>query len=98
MPVSQDNLTSSAAIGGPVAHGEIVPLAADRRLRIVHVRADAPRGTWETLNHRLFATRPDVVLAVDSFFPGGADLSLLRHLPNVRRLCVTSVGTEEVAS
>jgi hypothetical protein len=98
MPVSQDTLISSAVVGGIVADGELDALARDHRLRVVRLRSDAPPATWEALDDRLFRRRDDVILAVDSFFPGGADLSLLRHVPNVRRLCVTSPGKEGITS
>lgn len=98
MSVSYDKLTCVLAVAGTVAESEIDALALDGQLKLVLIRSDSPRETWEVLNERLFRTRGDVVLAVDSFFPGGADLSVLRHVTNVRRLCVTSVGTEEISS
>jgi hypothetical protein len=85
MPVSQDTLISSSNVGGTVTEVELDALARDDRLRIVHLRSDSPRETWEALDERLFKRR-------------GADLSLLRYVPNVRRLCVTSSGREEISS
>jgi hypothetical protein len=98
MPVNHDTLSASATVEGSVAEGELDAIARDRRLKVVQLRSDSPPATWDALDERLFSTRGDVLLAVDSFFPGGADLSLLHHVPNVRRLCVTSVGTEEISS
>jgi hypothetical protein len=99
MAICRDDVAPfTADVGGPVSAGEIASLAADPRLIIVHVRSDEPRETWAALNDHLFSARGDVILSVDSFFPGGADLAVLRHAPNVRRLCVTSSGTEAITS
>jgi hypothetical protein len=88
----------SVDVRGPLSAGEVESLAAEARLSFVTVRSDEPEKTWEDLNEHLFARRPDVTLGIDSFFPGGADLTFLRHTPDVRRLCVSSVGTEEISS
>lgn len=98
MPVSLDMFPNTAMVGGTVSRDDVASLARDDRLKSVELRADSPRETWEALNDHLLQTRPDVILAVDSFWPGGADLSQLRYVSNARRLCVTSSGTEAISS
>src|SRR4051794_13289534 len=100
MPISRNDYgrVLSATLNDPLSAREVESLAAEARLTAVFVRADEPQRTWAVLNEHLFATRGDVKLVIDSFLPGGADLSLLRHTPRVRRLCVTSVGREELSS
>jgi hypothetical protein len=100
MPVrTADFITTvTAEVSGPLAPNEVEPLAKDPRVKTITVRANEPPQTWEIVDEHLFSKRPDVILTVDSLASGGADLTLLRRVPSVRRLCVTSPGKEELTS
>jgi hypothetical protein len=98
MPISLDPVKFSSAVWGEVVETELNALSRDTRIKTVVLRADSPRATWEALNDVVFKMRADLRLAIDSFFPGGADLSSLVHMEHVRRLCIASSGPEKIRS
>lgn len=79
-------------------------LAAEPKLRIVQYSDSEIPGSrlLELLNEELFAARPDVKLRIYGFHRQGADLSVLRKLPNLVKLsvdCSTKVeGLEHLGS
>ncbi len=60
-------------------------LVADKRVETLQVSAPLKPATWDRLNERVFARRPDIELRVYGFYNATCDLSFIPRMTHVRR-------------
>jgi hypothetical protein len=81
---------------------EVDQLVADSHLRTLQCSSPVGLDTWDLLNRKLFALRPEIELRVYGFYSMVCDLSFVRRVPNVRRFsadCLTqATGIEHFAA
>jgi len=86
---------------GSLSAKKVEALARERQLKFLHTSKPVKAETWDLLNEKLFAARPDVTLQISGTSSATCDLSFLRQLPNLRSFSVNYHskvrGIEEVA-
>lgn len=68
-----------------LTQSDVLTLVNDRSLRVLQTSAPIDDATWNLLDERFLAQRPDVELRVYGFYGLECDLSFVRNLRHVRR-------------
>ncbi len=72
-------------IRGSLTSAQVDDLIADQSLTVLQTTQDLEPETWDLLNARFFASRPEVELRVYGGYNEAFDLSFVKHLDHVRR-------------
>jgi hypothetical protein len=76
---------SRAIFDDRATESDLEQLAAGPRLKVLQCDKPVTNPTWDRVNRRFFALRPDVELRVYGYYEEPCDLSFARRMTNVRR-------------
>jgi hypothetical protein len=78
---------------GALSTEEVDELASDMRVRVLQASEPAPQTTWNLLNERFFARRPDVQLRLYAHYAKPCDLTHMSAMTNVRHFAADCLQT-----